>query len=230
MYRQSNALSKELARANSPTNHLWDLGDRNTLERMKEKKHRPPKQKPMTLAQSNFSSISPTKIHKPRLLIIIINTSRYESPWVTVSSPLLLQTHTIHTQQRTEQARSAYSEPQGLKFCLWEIWELSWERDMATGSFLLLEKCNWLKPNCTKLHGFLTTSVKQSQTVSKQMVLMTAKAQKEGKSHPLKPSPAVWGPNCCVCDLCCIKCRSLSIRNSIWCSDIWGASDVHTCK
>lgn len=106
----------------------------------------------------------------------IINTSRYESPGVTVSSPLLLQTHTTHTQQRTEQARSAYSEPQGLKFCLWEIWELSWERDMATGSFLLLEKCNWLKPNCTKLHGFLTTSVKQSQTVSKQMVLMTAKA------------------------------------------------------
>lgn len=106
----------------------------------------------------------------------IINMSRYESPGVTASSPLLLQTHAIHTQWHTEQARSAYSEPQGLKFCLWEIWELSWERDMAIGSFLLLEKCNWPKPNCTKLHGFLTTSVKQSQTVSKQMVLMTAKA------------------------------------------------------
>lgn len=37
-------------------------------------------------------------------------------------------------------------------------------------------KCNWLKPKCTKLCGFLTTSVKQSQTVSKQMVLTTAKA------------------------------------------------------
>lgn len=67
MYTQRNAFSKELAKANCPKNHLWDLGERNTLERMKEKKHRPPKQKPMTAAQSNLSSISPTKIHKPRL-------------------------------------------------------------------------------------------------------------------------------------------------------------------
>lgn len=137
MYRQRNAFSKELAKANSPTNHLWDLGERNTLESMKEKKHRPPKQKPTTPAQCNLPSISPTKINKPSFFII--NTSRYESPGVTVSSPLFLQTHTTHTQQRTQQARSAYSEPQGLKFCLWETWELSWERDMATGNF----SSNW---------------------------------------------------------------------------------------
>lgn len=174
MYRQRDAFSKELAEANSPANHLWDLDEKNTLERMKAKKHRPPKQKLTTPAQSNLSSISSTKIHKLRLF-----HNKHVTLWepgVTVSSLLLLQTHTIHTQQHTEQACSAYSEPQGLKFCLWEIWELSWERDMAIGSFLPLEKWNWLKTNCTKLHGFLTTNVKQSQTVSKQMVLVTAEA------------------------------------------------------
>lgn len=49
-------------------------------------------------------------------------------------------------QQRAEQARSAYSESQGLEFCLWEIRELSWERDMATGSFLLLENVTGSSP------------------------------------------------------------------------------------
>lgn len=49
-------------------------------------------------------------------------------------------------QQRAEQARSAYSEPQGLEFCLWEIQELSWERDMATVSFLSLENVTGSSP------------------------------------------------------------------------------------
>lgn len=95
-YRQRNALSKELVRANSPTNHLWDLGDRNTLERMKEKKHRPPKQKPTTLAQSNLSSICPTKIHKPRLF-----HNKHVTLWEPLSdseqSPLVTNTHNTHT-------------------------------------------------------------------------------------------------------------------------------------
>lgn len=62
-------------------------------------------------------------------------------------SHLMLQTHAIFIQQRTEQAYNSYSEPQGLKCCLWEIWELGWERGMATGSFLLLENVTGSSPS-----------------------------------------------------------------------------------
>lgn len=171
-------------------------------------------QKPTTPAQSNLPSISPTKINKPSFFII--NTSRYESPGVTVSSPLFLQTHTTHTQQRTKQARSAYSEPQGLKFCLWETWELSWERDMATGSF----SSNWKNVTGSSPAALSNMDswppVWSSPRLCQNRWYLWLQKHSEGIRHPLKPSPVVWGPNCCVCDLCCINCRSLFIRNSIW--------------
>lgn len=66
-YRLSNKFSKELAKVSSPTNRLWDLDERNTLEGMKEKKCASLKQKPRTPAQSNLSNTSLTKIHKPRI-------------------------------------------------------------------------------------------------------------------------------------------------------------------
>lgn len=66
-YRQSNKFSKKLAKVSSPTNHLWDLDERNTLEGMKEKKCTSLKQKTRTPAQSNLSNAPLTKIHKRRI-------------------------------------------------------------------------------------------------------------------------------------------------------------------
>lgn len=96
MYRQRNAFSKELAKVNSPTNHLWDLGERNTLERMKAKKHRSPEQKPTTPAQSNLSSISSTRICKLRFF-----HNKHVTLWEPWSdskqTALVTNTHNIHT-------------------------------------------------------------------------------------------------------------------------------------
>lgn len=193
-------------------NHLWDLGDRNALEGMKEKKSRYPKQKPRTPAHSNLSNASLTKIHKPR----IFHNKHFalEEPGSdSQQSPLLLQTHAIFIQQCTEQAHSAYSEPQGLKFCLWEIRELSWERDMATGSFLLLENVTGSSPSALSYVDSWPPVWSSPRPCQNRWYL---ELQKQCMSHPLKPSPAVWGPACRVCDLWCINCRLLFIRNSIW--------------